>query len=294
MCGIAGFLADGDPGARGDTLRRMTRSLRHRGPDDEGFYLDEFLALGARRLCVIDPPTGCQPMANEDGTVWVVHNGEIYNFQDLRARLQRLGHRFRTASDTEVIVRAYEQYGEDCVTHLDGMFAFAVWDVARRTLMLARDRMGEKPLHYHAGPEVFAFGSELRALLEHPAVPRQLSFEGLSRYLAFEHIPAPHSILTDVAKLPPGHLLTVSPGSKPRIVRYWDLAFAPDGSLDEEEWVDRLTRQLQASSSLFYEVFRKYDAGNLLLGQADAEVLSQELDLARLAATLRRMRKRRE
>jgi len=247
MCGIAGFLADGDPGARGGILRRMTRSLRHRGPDDEGCYLDESLALGARRLCVIDPPTGRQPMANEDGTVWVVHNGEIYNFQDLRARLQRLGHCFRTASDTEVIVHAYEQYGEDCVTHLDGMFAFAVWDIARRTLMLARDRMGEKPLYYHAGPDVFAFGSELRALLEHPAVPRQLSFEGLSRYLAFEHLPAPHSILTDVAKLPPGHLLTVSPGSKPRIVRYWDLAFAPDGSVDEEEWVDRLTRQLQAS-----------------------------------------------
>ena len=144
-------------------------------------------------------------------------------------------------------MHAYEQYGEDCVTHLDGMFAFAVWDVARRTLMLARDRMGEKPLYYHAGPDVFAFGSELRALLEHPAVPRRLSFEGLSRYLAFEHLPAPHSVLTDVAKLPPGHLLTVSPGSKPRIVRYWDLAFAPDGSVDEEEWVDRLTRQLQAS-----------------------------------------------
>src|SRR5881409_404392 len=247
MCGIAGFLTSEPWQDRRGILRRMTQALRHRGPDDHGEYLDESVALGARRLRVIDVATGRQPIANEDGTVQVVLNGEIYNFKALRARLERSGHRFRTSSDAEVIVHAYEDAGEACVRELDGMFAFALWDATRRTLLLARDRMGEKPLYYHAGPDVFAFGSELRALLEHPAVPRQLSFEGLSRYLAFEHIPAPHSILTDVAKLPPGHLLTVSPRSKPRIVRYWDLAFAPDGSLDEEEWVDRLTRQLQAS-----------------------------------------------
>jgi asparagine synthase (glutamine-hydrolysing) len=247
MCGIAGFLGDGDRGVRQGIVHRMTRSVRHRGPDDEGFYLHESLALGSRRLSVIDPSTGRQPISNEDETVWVVHNGEIYNFQELRARLEGHGHRFRTASDTEVIAHAYEQYGEDCVAHLDGMFAFAVWDVTRRTLLLARDRMGEKPLYYYAGPEVFVFGSELRALLEHPAVPRTLSLEGLSRYLAFEYIPAPYSILTDVAKLLPGCLLTVSPGSKPRITRYWDLSFSPDSSVDEEEWADRLARQLQTA-----------------------------------------------
>ncbi len=247
MCGISGFLGHGAREEHRETLRRMTNSLRHRGPDDEGFYLDEHAALGARRLAVIDLQTGRQPISNEDGTVWVVHNGEIYNFPDLRDRLERRGHRFRTRSDTEVIVHAYEEYREDCVTHLDGMFAFAVWDAAHRSLLLARDRMGEKPLYYYAGPEAFVFGSELRALLGHPAVPRELSLEGLAAYLAFEYVPAPRSILAGVAKLPPGHALTVSPGGKPRLVRYWDLAFAPDPSVDEAEWAERLMGQLETS-----------------------------------------------
>src|SRR5229473_3710584 len=247
MCGIAGFLTDrGMPDARG-TLQRMTRSLRHRGPDDEGAYLDDFSALGVCRLSIVDFETGHQPIANEDGTIWVVHNGEIYNFQPLRDQLERRGHRFRTQSDTEVIVHAYEEYGEDCASALDGMFAFAIWDVEQRTLLLARDRMGEKPLYYHAGPDVFAFGSELRALLEHPAVPRELSLESLARYLSFEYVPAPHSILDGIEKLPPGHLLTVSPGSKPRVVPYWDLSFPSDGSRDADEWADALRQQLEQS-----------------------------------------------
>jgi len=247
MCGITGFLVNGTAESQRPTLRRMIESLRHRGPDDEGSYLDESVALGARRLSVIDLETGRQPISNEDGTVWVVQNGEIYNFRALRGELERLGHRFRTGSDSEVLVHAYEEYGDDCVSHLDGMFAFAVWDAAHRVLFLARDRMGEKPLHYYAGPDAFVFGSELRALLEHPTVPRELSFESLSRYLAFEYVPAPHSILASIAKLPPGHTLTVSPGSKPRVVRYWDLSFAPDFSVDEREWAERLTMQLERS-----------------------------------------------
>src|SRR5947208_1800028 len=247
ICGLAGFLQNGPHDGRRHTARRMVETLRHRGPDSEGFYVDAFFALGVRRLSIIDLETGDQPISNEAGTVWGALNGEIYNFLPLRAHLQSLGHRFRTRSDTEVLVHAYEAWGEDCVHHFDGMFALAIWDVGQRTLLLARDRMGEKPLHYYAGSDAFVFGSELRALLEHPAVPRELNLASLARYLSFEHVPAPHSILAGIEKLPPGHLLTVSPGSKPRIVPYWDLAFAPDGSVDEEEWVDRLTRQLQAS-----------------------------------------------
>ncbi len=247
MCGITGFLVNGVPEDQRATLRRMTDSLRHRGPDDEGLYLDEYVALGARRLSVIDLRTGRQPVSNEDGSVWVVQNGEIYNFRALRGKLERLGHVFRTGSDTEVLVHAYEEYGEDCVSSLDGMFAFAVWDAVHRTLFLARDRMGEKPLYYYAGPAAFVFGSELRALLEHPAVPLELSVESLSRYLAFEYVPAPHSILAGVAKLPPGHMLTVAPGSKPRVVRYWDLSFSPDSSIDEREWAERLMAHLETS-----------------------------------------------
>jgi len=175
MCGIAGFFVNGGSVDRRPTLRRMTDSLRHRGPDDEGFYVDESVALGVRRLSIIDLETGRQPIANEDGTVWVVQNGEIYNFRELRDELERRGHRFRTASDTEVLVHAYEQYGGEFVSRLDGMFALAVWDVVNRNLILARDRMGEKPLYYYAGPDAFVFGSEVRALLEHPAVPCERS-----------------------------------------------------------------------------------------------------------------------
>ena len=225
----------------------MVDTLRHRGPDSEGFYIDPFFALAVRRLSIIDLETGDQPISNETGTVWGALNGEIYNFQALRAHLQRLGHHFRTRSDTEVLVHAYEEWGEDCVHHLDGMFALAIWDVGQRTLLLARDRMGEKPLHYYAGPDAFVFGSELRALLEHPAVPRELNLESLSRYLSFEYVPAPHSILAGIEKLPPGHLLTVSPGSKPRVVPYWDLSFAPDDSMDAREWAEALRQQLERS-----------------------------------------------
>ncbi len=247
MCGIAGFLTDRvRPDARA-ALERMTRSLAHRGPDDEGFYLATSAGLGVRRLSVIDLETGHQPMSNESGTVWIALNGEIYNFEDLRMRLEGRGHKFRTQSDTEVVIHAYEEYGKNWLSQLDGMFALAVWDVRQRTLLLARDRLGEKPLYYHAGSDAFVFGSELRALLAHPSVPRELNLESLTRYLGFEYVPAPHSILTGIEKLPPGHLLTVSPGGTPHITSYWDLSFAPDTSLDAAEWATALRQQLERS-----------------------------------------------
>ena len=247
MCGIAGFVGNRVRRGRREILQRMTDSLLHRGPDDEGTYLDDHVALGARRLAVIDRATGRQPIANEDGTVHVVLNGEIYNFADLRARLEHRGHRFRTRSDAEVIVHAYEETGEDCVRDLDGMFAFALWDVSRRRLLLARDRMGEKPLYYYAGPDILVFGSELRALLACTDLPRGLNLESLSRYLLFECVPSPHSILTGIAKLPPGHTLLVSPGDKVRLTRYWEMRFALDHSVDDIEWLGRLRTQLDAS-----------------------------------------------
>src|SRR6266478_3839010 len=164
MCGIAGFVVNRPRENRREVLGRMTATLRHRGPDDEGAYVDDHVALGVRR---------------------VVLNGEIYNFAALRDRLERGGHRFRTRSDAEVIVHAYEESGAECVRELDGMFAFALWDASRQSLLLARDRMGEKPLYYYAGPEAFVFGSELRALLQHPSVPVTLSLESVARYLLF-------------------------------------------------------------------------------------------------------------
>ncbi len=225
----------------------MADSLRHRGPDSEGFHLDASIALGIRRLSIIDRETGDQPISNETGTVWGALNGEIYNFRALRGELERLGHRFRTRSDTEVLVHAYEEYGEDCVSHFDGMFACVIWDAPHRMLFLARDRMGEKPLYYYAGPGAFVFGSELRALLAHPAVPRELSLDGLAAYLAFEYVPDPQSIIAGIAKLPPGHTLAVCPGGPPRIKQYWDLSFAPDRSVPEAEWRRRLLDRLETS-----------------------------------------------
>ena len=247
MCGIAGFIATGssyDPRA---VVRRMVAALRHRGPDDEGEHVDEQAALGACRLSIIDLPGGRQPIANETGTVHAVLNGEIYNFRRLRARLEQRGHRFATQSDTEVLVHAYEQDGEDFVADLDGMFALALWDGPARKLVLARDRMGEKPLYYYDGPGVFVFGSELRALLEHPAVPRTLDLRSLARYLVFDAVPAPSSILEGIAKLAPAHTLVVSPGAKPSVTPYWALAFSPDHRASEAQWRDRLVGQLEGS-----------------------------------------------
>ncbi len=285
MCGIAGFLGHKTVLEARATIERMTATLARRGPDDEGTYVDQAAALGVRRLAVIDLDTGHQPVSNEDGTVWVVQNGEIYNFRSLRDRLRDQGHVFRTQSDTEVIVHAYEAYGEHCVAYLDGMFAFAVWDTRQSTLLLARDRMGEKPLYYYAGPDAFVFGSELRALLPYPAVPRRLDLASLDRYLAFEYIPTPHSILAGIEKLPAGHTLTISQGGKPHVARYWDLSFAADPSLSEPEWRDALLRQLDASvrSQLVSDV----PLGLFLSGGVDSSAI---VALASRALSGRRVR----
>src|SRR5262249_9146838 len=247
MCGIAGFIATGasyDPRA---VVRGMVAAVRHRGPDDEGEYVDEQAALGACRLSIVDLAGGRQPIGNETGTIYAVLNGEIYNFRSLRARLQQRGHRFTTQSDTEVLVHAYEQDGEDFVSDLDGMFALALWDGPARKLVLARDRMGEKPLYYYDGPGVFVFGSELRTLLEHPAVPHALDLRSLSRYLLFNAVPAPYSILDGISKLAPAHTLLVSPGAKPNVTPYWTLSFSPDLRVSEAQWRDRLIGQLECS-----------------------------------------------
>src|SRR5262245_47967044 len=227
MCGVAGFLANGRSERPREIVERMTRTLQHRGPDSEGIYVGECFALGVRRLAIIDLQSGDQPISNENGTVWGALNGEIYNYQELRASLERAGHRFRTRSDTEVLVHAWEEYGEKCVHQFDGMFACVVWDSEARTLFLARDRMGEKPLYYASTPRAFVFGSELRALLEHPAVERELSVDGLAAYLTYEYVPDPQSMISGVAKLAPGHSLVVGPGSGPRVSQYWEIPFAP-------------------------------------------------------------------
>jgi asparagine synthase (glutamine-hydrolysing) len=239
MCGICGIV--GPERVDRDVLGRMTGVLRHRGPDDEGYFVREYehgvgVGLGFRRLSIIDLESGNQPIANEDGSVQLVFNGEVYNFRELRTELVARGHRFSTNADTEVIVHLYEDHGARCVERLNGMFAFALWDEAQRELILARDRFGKKPLHYAELGRSLLFGSELKALLQHPGCPRELDFESLSRYLALEYVPTPYSIYGGVKKLPAGHLLRWRDGSS-SIEPYWDLSFDPsqeDGRSDAD------------------------------------------------------------
>ena len=210
MCGICGIV--GSDGVDRETLVRMTRVLRHRGPDDEGFYSREYedgvaVGLGFRRLSIIDLESGNQPIGNEDGSVQVVLNGEIYNFPELRRELEAGGHRFATNADTEVIPHLYEEVGHRCVERLNGMFAFALWDATSRELLVGRDRFGKKPLYYAEVGRSLLFGSELKSLLEHPSCPTELDLESLSRYLALEYVPTPFSIFAGIRKLPGGHML---------------------------------------------------------------------------------------
>lgn len=222
MCGIAGILQfDPSRTASREELARMVDSLVHRGPDGEGYHFEGPVALGMRRLAVIDLDTGQQPMSNEDGSAWVVLNGEIYNFPELRVRLEAKGHRFRTRSDTEVLLHLYEEEGDGFLESLNGMFAFALWDRRHRKLLLARDRIGVKPLHYALLPDRLVFASEIKALL--PAgVPRDLDSQALHHYLSLGYVPAPRSIFKAVKKLEAGHVL-VAKGSACTVRRYWDL-----------------------------------------------------------------------
>lgn len=244
MCGIAGaaWTAEGEPFDLA-VLRRMTLALRHRGPDDEGFHQSAApqhstasagrngdsspattagpgAALGQRRLSIIDLGGGHQPLSNEDGTIWITFNGEIYNYRELQGPLERQGHRFRTASDTETIVHLYEQYGTGCVDHLRGMFAFAIWDQNKRLLFLARDRLGKKPLVYRLEERRLLFASELKALLQVPGISRELDPIALDEFLTYQYVPHPHCILKGFSKLPPAHW-AVYQGGKLTVERYW-------------------------------------------------------------------------
>ncbi len=256
MCGIAGFVDLWDAGEvreageRAEILDRMCRVVTHRGPDDQGTMLKEGLALGMRRLSIIDLAGGHQPISGEDGSVTIVFNGEIYNFLELKPRLQKRGHIFKTNSDTEAIVHAYEEHGTSCVDHLRGMFALAIWDDKARALFVARDRVGKKPLYYTTTPQgTFVFGSELKTLLEHPDVPRELDVEALDAYFTLGYVPDPLSIFRHIQKLPAGHYLTFAAGGV-AVRQYWDFDFQAAESRREEDYLDELRSLLDESVRL--------------------------------------------
>jgi asparagine synthase (glutamine-hydrolysing) len=226
MCGICGqFRFQKESTVSPALIHAMADTIRHRGPDDEGLYVSGQIGLGFRRLSIIDLAGGHQPLSNEDDTVWIVFNGEIYNYQTLRDDLIGKGHIFRTKSDTEVIVHLYEEYGTDCVQRLRGMFAFAIWDARQKQLFLARDRIGIKPLYYYVTNDFLTFGSELKAILVDPSIPREVEPTMVDRFLTYYYLPGGNTLLRDIFKLEPGHTLVVTNG-KAVGRRYWDLKFS--------------------------------------------------------------------
>jgi asparagine synthase (glutamine-hydrolysing) len=252
MCGICGVYSysTGEP-VSSDLLGSMLTSIRHRGPDEEGMYVDAGLGLGTRRLSIIDLAGGTQPVFNEDRSVVVVFNGEIYNYRELRASLERRGHTLATSSDTEVLVHLYEEAGDDCVHELRGMFAFALWDTRKKRLLLVRDRLGIKPLYYanHGGQLVF--GSEIKALLRHPAIEARPSAEALGHFLSLKYVPAPQTMFDGIHALPPGRLL-VCDERGPTVRSYWQLRFAErrNGHRSEASYEDQLVSILRESVKL--------------------------------------------
>ena len=243
MCGICGFSWNDEA-----LIRRMADRIVHRGPDQEGFFCTDGMSLGFRRLSIIDlSENGSQPMFNEDNTVCLVFNGEIYNFQELRPQLEAKGHRFRSHTDSEVILHGYEEYGIDVVNHLRGMFGFALYDTVRKRLLLARDRIGIKPLYYTRQNGRLVFGSEIKSILQDPGVERQVNHQALYDYLGFEFVPAPETMFAGISKLPAGHLLVWENGQA-SVRRYWDLSFRPAAPMPRfEEAVEQLREHLDTA-----------------------------------------------
>ncbi len=280
MCGIAGFVTNA-PQAEGATiLARMCEVIRHRGPDGAGTHSDGAAWLGHRRLSIIDLAAGAQPMANEDESVWVTYNGEIFNHAELRPALERAGHRYKTRCDTEAIVHAYEEYGAACVEHFRGMFAFAVWDRTRRQLFCARDRLGKKPFYYFWDGRLFAFASEIKALLQHPDISARIEESALAEYLSFGYGNSDRTLFRGIRKLMPGHTLTLRLGDAAiEVRRYWELPEArKEENRDEHTWIRDCRERLE-------EAVRTRLMSDVPLGM----FLSGGVDSSAIAALIRRM-----
>ena len=247
MCGICGvFNSDRTQHVSRETLAAMNRQIVHRGPDDDGFFVEDNIGLAMRRLSIIDVQAGHQPLSNETGSIWIVFNGEIYNHQDLRKDLEMRGHRYRTHSDTESIVHLYEEYGAKCVEHLRGMFAFAIWNRSRKTLFIARDRLGIKPLYYRYDGRTLLFGSEIKTILAYPGVHPKFDSSTLAEYLAFGYISGEQTMYAGIRKLMPGHTLSVDESGELQIRQYWDLTInADDGSRPAASYVSQYREQLE-------------------------------------------------
>jgi asparagine synthase (glutamine-hydrolysing) len=278
MCGIAGFVVFAPAASSDKIIERMTRVIGHRGPDGDGFYRDPLAQLGHRRLSIIDLAAGQQPMTNEAGNLWIVYNGEIFNHADLRPALELAGHHYKTHCDTETILHAYEEYGADCVTRFRGMFSFAIWDRNSSTLFCARDRLGIKPFYYYWDGRLFAFASEIKALLEHPAISPAFEESLLPEYLAFGYSSDDRTFFSGIRKLMPGHTLTLS-GEGLRIERYWEIPAAGEvEARDDASWIAECRQRLE-------ETVRMRLMSDVPLGM----FLSGGVDSSAIAALMKRM-----
>ncbi len=275
MCGIAGFVST-TPSPDGEAvLDRMTRAIAHRGPDDHTSYHDTSAWLGHQRLSIIDLAGGRQPMTSEAKTLWITYNGEIFNHASLRPELERAGHVYASRCDTETIIHAYEEYGPDCVAHFRGMFAFAIWDRARRTLFCARDRLGIKPFYYYSSDRVFAFASEIKALLEHPAISAELEPAVLGEYLAFGYVSEERTLFAGIRKLMPGHHLTVRmEGERIRLDtrQYWDVPVPSHSGRDDAEWIRECRARLEETVGM--RLMSDVPLGMFLSGGVDSSAIA--------------------
>ena len=282
MCGICGIY-NFDRGIPADraVLEAMNRQIIHRGPDDDGFYFSGHVGLAMRRLSIVDLQTGDQPMTNEGKTIWLVYNGEIYNHEELRAQLIARGHRFRSRSDTETIVHLYEEYGDDCVNHLRGMFAFALWDTRKQRLFVARDRLGIKPFYYRLSRDHFLFGSEIKTILAHPSVRAEFNVSVLPEYLAFGYLAGRRTLFQEIQKLPPGHTLAIDSDGKVTIRQYWDLVPSqePAGN-SEQKCVEKYRGMLEGA-------VKSHLMADVPLGM----FLSGGLDSSAIAALMTKLRR---
>ncbi len=270
MCGICGIYQLNRAAPEPDTLAKMNAVLKHRGPDDEGFYFGSQIGLGHRRLSIIDLDGGHQPLSNEDESVWVVYNGEIYNYRELRAELVKRGHHFRTHSDTEVIVHLYEEHGPGLLPQLRGMFAFALWDARKRCLLLARDRLGQKPLYYTRQNKNLIFASEIKAILQHPLVQPRVNLTAIHDFLSYQYVPSPETAFAGIYKLPPASYL-LQTASETKIERYWQLDFGSKLQLKEEEYCRRLRELLEEAVKM--RLMSEVPLGAFLSGGLDSSTV---------------------
>jgi asparagine synthase (glutamine-hydrolysing) len=271
MCGIAGII-NTDPAAvvHPDQIDKMCQAIHHRGPDDMGIWCNRHVGIGMKRLSIIDLTGGHQPIHNEDKTCWIVFNGEIYNFKELREELEKRGHVFSTSSDTETILHLYEDYREHCVDHLNGMFAFAVWDEKEQTLFIARDHLGIKPLHYFFDGQSLIFGSEIKSILRSGMVQPEMDPQALVNYFFYGYVPDPETMFKGIQKLPPAHHLTLKKGQL-SIKRYWNVHFEPDYSHSEQYFIERSLELMQSAVKM--RLISEVPLGAFLSGGVDSSLV---------------------